>query len=149
MIVKIFICVFLHFGIAFGLMALAYLIYPFSYHWAVGLFLYLGVTCVVYRIIPKKHIEGVNNLIKGEYDAAFKNFEESFQFFTKYSFIDTYGFIFLLNMSDCTYRESALLNQAFIKYKQGNEDEARDLYEKVLRLNAKNRMAKKGIRTLA
>ena len=96
-------------------------------------------------MIPRKHIKGIKHLYNNEFDKAYNDFEKSYKFFDKYKFIDEFGFIFLLSMSDYTYRESALLNQAFICNKIGNKEEAEKLYEKILSINPKNRIARKVI----
>lgn len=151
-ILKKLITLLIHFGIAFCLLKITYSInysiYIYRYPWAIALFCYLIITLVFYRVIPKRHVKGVNKTFSKDYEIALDYFEESYRFFSKYSFFDEYGFIFLLNMSDYTYRESALLNQAYIKYAKGNDDEARKLYEHVLRMNSKNRIAKKGIKII-
>ncbi len=141
MILKNLITVLLHFGIAIGLIIIAD-------NWVLGLYLYLGIIFLFFRVIPRRHVKGIKNLYNNEYDKAFNDFEKSYMLFKKYEFIDKFGFVFLLNISDNTYRESALLNQAYIKYIEGNEDEAKKLYEKVLRMNFKNRIAKKGIKII-
>jgi len=142
MLLKKSITVLLHFGVAFGCILLAHELFSSFYSWVIGLFLYLSLTFCVYRIIPKYHRKGIKHLSKGDYESAFQEFEKSFVFFSKYDFLDSYGFIFLLNMSNYSYRESALLNQAFIHYKVGKYNKARVLYETILNKNAKNRIAK-------
>lgn len=151
-IIKNLITLLIHFGIALSLLKITYYInysiYIYRYPWAIALLCYLTITFIFYRVIPKKHVEGVKKTYNKEYETAFQYFEESYQFFSKYRFFDKYGFVFLLNMSDYTYRESALLNQAYIKYEEGNKDESKELYEKVLIINSKNRIAKKGIKII-
>lgn len=141
MILKNLITVLLHFGIAIGLIII-------TGNWILGLYFYLFIIFLFFRVIPRKHVKGIKNLYNNEYHKAYNDFEKSYMLFEKYHFIDKFGFILLLNMSDYTYRESALLNQAYIKYTEGNENEAKKLYEKVLRMNFKNRIAKKGIKII-
>lgn len=141
MILKNLITVLLHFAIAIGLIIIAG-------NWILALYFYLFIIFLFFRVIPRKHVKGIKNLYNYEYDKAFNNFEKSYMLFKKYEFIDKFGFVFLLNMSDYTYRESALLNQAYIKHIEGNEYEAKKLYEKVLRMNFKNRIAKRGIKII-
>lgn len=151
-IVKYFITLLIHFGIALSFLEIIYYInhltYMFRYPWVIALFCYLVITFIFYRVIPKKHVKGVKKTYNKEYKIAFQYFEESYQFFSKYKFFDKYGFVFLINTSDFTYRESALLNQAYIKYAEGNEDESKELYKKVLIINSKNRIAKKAIKII-
>ena len=131
MIIKKTITIILHFAIANTLIIIVYSIYPYYYHWAIGLFCYLIINLIFYRVIPNKHIKGLINLAKADYKTALKDFEKSHLLFSKHNFFDSYGFIFLLNMSRYSYREAALLNMAFINYKIGNIEEALKLYEKV------------------
>tara|TARA_Y100000589_G_C27146051_1_gene626866 strand:- start:836 stop:1288 length:453 start_codon:yes stop_codon:yes gene_type:complete len=145
-IIKKTITIILHFAIANTLIIIVYSIYPYYYHWAIGLFCYLIINLIFYRVIPNKHIKGLINLAKADYKTALKDFEKSHLFFSKHNFFDRYGFIFLLKMSRYSYREAALLNMAFINYKIGNIEEALKLYEKVLSINSENRIAKKGIK---
>lgn len=146
MTIKKTITIILHFAIAYTLIVIVYSIYPYYYHWAIGLFCYLIINLIFYRVIPNKHIKGLRNLAKADYKTALNDFEKSHLLFSKHNFFDRYGFIFLLNMSRYSYREAALLNMAFINYKIGNIEEALKLYEKVLSINSKNRIAKKGIK---
>ena len=136
----------LYVEICLYLYIIVYSIYPYYYHWAIGLFCYLIINLIFYRVIPNKHIKGLINLAKADYKTALKDFEKSHLFFSKHNFFDRYGFIFLLKMSRYSYREAALLNMAFINYKIGNIEEALKLYEKVLSINSENRIAKKGIK---
>ncbi|WP_418639255.1 tetratricopeptide repeat protein [Winogradskyella sp.] len=138
MILKNLITVLLHFGIAIGLIII-------SGHWVLGLYFYLFIIFLFFRMIPRKHVKGIQHLYNNEFDKAYNDFEKSYKLFDKYKFIDKFGFIFLLSMSDYTYRESALLNQAFICNKIGNKKEAEKLYEKILSINPKNRIARKVI----
>ncbi len=144
----------LHFGSALAFLYLAYQKTGF-YPLLLGLGGYLLVVLIVFRIIPRHHNEGMFQMSKKNYFEAFACFEKSQQFFSKYKFFDQYGFIFLLNMSEFTYLESALLNQAHLKTIEPsngqtmfNLDEAQKLYESVLHINPNNRLAKIGIARL-
>lgn len=137
-IVKNLITLLLHFGIATGLIII-------TNNWILGLYFYLFIILIFFRIIPRNHVRGVKYLNSNELKKAYDHFEKSLELFDNYKFIDKFGFIFLLNMSDYTYRECALLNQALICYKSEKEKEAKKLYEKVLIINSRNRIARKRI----
>ena len=82
---------------------------------------------------------------KQKFNEAYNDFEMSLIYFNKYKILDIYGFILLLNISDYTYRESALINQARIKLNLNDKIEAEKLYIQALKINPKNRIAKKGL----
>ena len=124
---------------------ISYFVYHSYYHWVLGLYFYLFSLIIPYRIIPKYHRLGIENMKKQKFNEAYNDFEMSLIYFNKYKILDIYGFILLLNISDYTYRESALINQARIKLNLNDKIEAEKLYIQALKINPKNRIAKKGL----
>lgn len=121
-------------------------LYPLGFaSWVIGLFLYHLVLLVLYRLIPHHHVNGMWHLAQEKWDLAYLDFEKSNLFFERYAWLDSFGFILLLNFSGHTYRDSAILNQAFIRLQQNKPEEARALYALVLDTNPKSKIAQKGI----
>lgn len=142
---KKLLTILIHFTLAVALIAVSYHLHPGFYHWALGLFLYLLVLLVPYRIIPRFHVKGMKYLEEEKFDLAFAEFEKSRLYFERNKNLDRFGFILLLNASPNNYRESSILNQAFIHFQQNKPEEARALYALVLDTNPKSKIAQKGI----
>ncbi len=69
---------------------------------------------------------------KGDYECALKEFEKSYEFFSKHAWLDTYRSIFLLAANRQSYRETALLSMALCSAMLGRGATAKQYLEKTL-----------------
>lgn len=74
---------------------------------------YLILVLVVRNILAFHHRKGIRCFKKGNYAQAIPQFLKSYDFFTKYIWLDKYRFIFLFSASRISYKEMALINTAF------------------------------------
>lgn len=63
---------------------------------------------------------------------AISYFQKSYDFFQRYSWLDRFGYLVLLNSSAISYREMALNNIAFSYGQAGDGENAKEYYEKTL-----------------
>lgn len=98
--------------------------------------------------IASYHRKGIKLFKKGKYLEAIENFEKSYLFFKKNSWLDDYRFITLLSSSKISYKEIALNNMAFCYAQLGNGQKAKEFYEKTLTEFPNSGIAKAGINIL-
>ncbi|MFT5723408.1 MAG: tetratricopeptide (TPR) repeat protein [Bacteroidia bacterium] len=87
----------------------------------------------------------MGNIRNQNFKRAIINFEKCYAYFSKHPFLDKYGLIFLLNTGDIDYKLSSLLNQAFCHKMLGNHSKSTSIYENVLSLYPKNKVATLGL----
>lgn len=100
--------------------------------------LYFGL----YKIIPKRLNRGIYFLTEKDYQNALNCFEQSVSFFEKWQNFDKYGFVFLLNFSKYSYLEASLINKAAALRKLEKNEEALNLYHRILTEFPQNGIAK-------
>lgn len=98
----------------------------------VGYMTYVVISILVKIIIPKYHRQGIKYYKKSQYEKAIPEFEKSYNFFQKYSWIDKYNSIVLLSACRISYLEMALLNMAFCYGQLGDGVKSKELYNKTL-----------------
>ncbi len=108
---------------------------------------YLFVAIILRIKLLAPHKRGMDYYRKSEYDKAIIEFQRSFDFFWKYSWIDKYRYVTLLS-SQVSYIEMALLNMAFCYGQLGNKEMAKQLYIKTLSLFPSCEMAKEALKTI-
>ena len=82
--------------------------------------------------IPRAHRRGVQFTRKKQWAAAQQEFEASYDFFSRNSWIDRLRFLTMLSSSRVSYREMALLNIATCQLQQKRVAEAKATYRAVL-----------------
>jgi len=93
---------------------------------------YLMISIPVRSFLTRFHRKGIRKVKKQNYSDAIPDFQKSYDFFTKYSWIDKYRFLFLLSSSRMAYREMALNNIAFCYGQTGKGDKALEYYQRTL-----------------
>ena len=99
-------------GIFLG--AAAYLIYSFSSR----------------KLIPHAHRRGVRLSQTQQFEDAIHAHEESYEFFTRHSWLDRYRAITMMSPSAMSFREMALINIAFAYGQIGNGNKAKEYYQR-------------------
>ena len=103
-------------GLGVMLGAVAYLIYSF----------------VARTFIPRAHRRGIELSRNQEYEEAIACHEQSYDFFTRNSWLDRYRAITMMSPSAMSFREMSLVNIAFAYGQIGNGDKAKDYYQRAL-----------------
>ncbi|WP_143822153.1 tetratricopeptide repeat protein [Mucilaginibacter pedocola] len=114
--------------------------------WAI--LVYYIIIYAVRTLVAKAHRKAINDLRKGNYEAAIGGFKKSVAFFTKNAWVDKYRFITLLSASKLTYREMGLCNIGFCLTQTNRGSEAKDVYRDVLHQYPENEIAITALRML-
>ena len=92
-------------------------------------------------LILSAHRHGIQLVSRHKYNEAIKQFEKSYDFFNRFSWIDNYRSVILLSSSAMAYKEMALLNIAFCYGQSDQGDKAKEYYKRVLDEYPDNGMA--------
>lgn len=111
---------------------------PFLY----GAFTYLILSILLKYLFAKAHRQGMYLVKQKKFQESIPFFERSYDFFSKYSWIDKYRFITLLSASKMCYREMALNNIAFCYSQIGDGQKAIKYYIRTLNEYPDNMLAK-------
>ncbi len=106
-----------------------------------GAITYFVISYLLRTLIPRTHRLGITFIRHSEFAAAIDCFEASYQYFSDHSWIDRWRSLTMLTVSNVSYREMALLNIAHCYAMLGEEDHARQTYEKVIKTFPGNEMA--------
>lgn len=98
-----------------------------------GAVLYLLLSVILKRLIPKFHRKGMKYFKDKRYDLSIDEFNKSYEFFQKNKWIDKYRAIFLLSSSRISYSEMALINIAYCYGQIEEGTKSREAYEKALK----------------
>ena len=109
---------------------------------------YLILSFTLKQTIPRSHRTGMAFLKSGDYARAAAEFEKSYAFFTRHSWIDRARFLTLLSSSRVSYTEMALLNLAFCCTQTGDGAGAKRYYEKALEQFPDSEMAKTALKMI-
>ena len=99
-----------------AILVLCYLFFPamrMPHILILGSGIYLAYSMSSRWLIPHRHRRGIRLLRQEQYLEAISAFEESLEFFTRHSWIDTYRAITLMTPTTSSFREMALMNIAF------------------------------------
>jgi len=107
-----------------------------------------GLSLLLRNLIPRYHRKGVSLYKQKNFQEAIKCFEESYEYFNRYKWLDKYRFIFILNSSKISYLEMALINKAFCQSQLGKKEDAIKTYKKVLEEFPESEMAKASLKML-
>ncbi len=127
---------------------LSFFVEPYSSAVNIGIILYLFLFLLVRCLVPRNHRKGMRFVKKEDYVRAVEEFEKSYDFFTKYAWIDKYRYFVLLSHSSMCYKEMALVNIAYCYTQCGDGNRAREYYVETLRQFPDNEMAKSALRML-
>ena len=99
-----------------------------------GALTYLVVSFGLRYLIAHDHRKGMTLVKQKYFQEAIPHFHKSYDFFTRYSWVDKYRFITLLSSSKMCYREMALNNIAFCYGQTGDGDKSIEYYNKALKI---------------
>lgn len=78
-----------------------------------GIVLYLGLGIILKILLSPSQRKGMKLVKQRRFKQAIPHFEKSYEFFSRYSWLDKYRWLFLLSASGSSYKEVALTNIAF------------------------------------
>ena len=135
--------------VALGLAMLAgFLIVRNSNGTFFGAAVYLGYSFGSRMLIARDHRRGMQ-LVRGlEFEAAIPEFENSYKFFAKNSWIDRFRSVVLMSASAMSYREMALCNIAFCYSQLGKGIEAVEYYQRALKEFPNSGLAQSALRMI-
>lgn len=110
-----------------------------------AMLVYTILVLAVRNILAFHHRKGIRYLKKDNYVQAIPEFLKSYDFFTKYNWIDKYRSIFLFSASRTSYKEMALINTAYCYSQSNNGKKSKEYYEKTLREFPESGMAKSAL----
>ncbi len=84
------------------------------------------------KLIPSAHRRGVRLSQNEQYREAIAAHQESYEFFTRHSWLDRYRAITMMSPSAMSFREMALLNIAFAYSQIGEGEKAKQHYQRAL-----------------
>jgi len=114
----------------------------------VGAIVYWTSSLALRYFVPKSHREGMKFTKQQEYEKAIASFKTSYDFFTKYRWVDNNRYLTLLSSSKMCYREMALCNIAFCYSQIGKGTNAIEYYTLVLEEYPDNGLAQSGLAIL-
>lgn len=94
-------------------------------------------TCAAYMLLARglllsHHRNGVMALRRGHLNRAAQEFRASYRRFDAHPWLDRYRHIITFSGSAISYREMALVNEAYTRAQAGRFDDARALYQRTL-----------------
>jgi tetratricopeptide (TPR) repeat protein len=123
-------------------------LYRFNLAVVYGALAYLTYSFGSKAILLKHHRSGIR-LTKGHlFLEAISQFESSYTFLSKYSWIDKFRFIAMLDSSAISYREMALNNIAYSYIQLGDKAKAKEYYHRAVEEFPESEMAKSGLEHL-
>ncbi|HEY6506158.1 MAG TPA: tetratricopeptide repeat protein [Chitinophagaceae bacterium] len=131
-----------------GLLIFGYYLIGMQDFFLYGAVTYLAISFGLRYFIPNDHRQGMALVNQKEFQEAIPYFKKSYDFFTKYSWVDKYRFITLLSSSKMCYREMALNNIAFCYGQTGEGDKAIEYYNCTLTEYPDNELAKAALNLL-
>lgn len=106
-----------------------------------GAITYLVISFTLRFTIPSYHRQGIALIKEKKYNAAIPYFLKSYDFFTKYAWVDKYRYITLLSSSLMCYKEMALNNIAFSYGQIGEGKLSEEYYLRTLKEYPNNELA--------
>jgi len=113
-----------------------------------GAILYLALSQLLRRLIPRHHRSAIGHCRRGEYERAIPEFEKSAAFFSDYEWIDRFRAITMLSAAGMWYREMAIVSLGFCYAQIGDGANARRHYEQCLKEFPDNEMARAALRLM-
>jgi hypothetical protein len=111
----------------------------------VAAFIYMGLSMLLHAVIPTNHRLGITLLKQGNFEAAKKSFDKSYEYFTRNKWLDDYRSIFILSASKMSYKEMAMINAALCLLRMDDLVNSKMAYQKVLTQFPDSFMAKNAI----
>lgn len=125
-----------------------------SFLYLLGIKGYFLDGCLIYfllmlssrKVFAKHHRRGIKLYKDKRFREAIHEFEQSYQYFKQYNFIDKYRTVILFSTSKISYTEMALCNIAYCYSQIGEGKKSKEIYQKVLTENPKNEIANSAIK---
>ena len=124
--------IFAQFGIFILLYAVARSITGQDFALLIAAVVYVAYSNFGRFVLAGQHRRGIVLVRKRQWQASVPHFRASYEFFDRHQWIDRYRWLFLLSASAASYREMALVNEAFALGQQGLLVESRHVYERAL-----------------
>lgn len=96
----------------------------------IGASIYLLYSCGSRRLIARTHRKGIWLSKEGRFEEAIEQYEKSYAFFNKNSWIDRYRGVAMMTPSAISYREMALINIVYCLAQLGQAQQSKEYYEK-------------------
>ncbi|QPC84540.1 tetratricopeptide repeat protein [Phototrophicus methaneseepsis] len=100
---------------------------------AFGAVIYLTYSYVSRFLLLRHHRQGRKLTDQKNYEEAIQAFKLSYDFFSKYSWVDRFRYLTMMTPSHQTFREMALINIAYCYGQLGEKDQTKAYYERTLR----------------
>ncbi|MBP7275396.1 MAG: hypothetical protein KBA51_04250 [Kiritimatiellae bacterium] len=113
-----------------------------------GALAYLALSMSLRYGVAREHRRGISLFKRKQYADAIPSFERSYDFFSRYRWLDDWRFLTLLSSSRISYREMALLNMAFCHAQAGNGLKAKEFYRRTQAEFPESEMAKASLRMI-
>jgi len=136
-------------AVLIGVVALVFRPEPLILSVSYGCILYLIYSYGSRGLLLKAHRQGMSLSNEGNYAAAAQQFEQSYQFLSRYPWLDRYRAFTLMSPSAISFREMALVNSAFCYSQIGDIAKTKFYYEKALAEFPNSEMAKAALRLIA
>lgn len=107
-------------------------------YWLLSIAIYFLLSGYLKIIIPRSHRRGLYYTRKGEYEGAVYAFKRSYNFFSKYNWMDKYRSFTIFSLSGFSYKEMALMNIIFCYEQLGDNSSARKFHKKLAEEFPKN-----------
>lgn len=114
----------------------------------VGATIYLAYSFGSRQLIPRAHRNGLSLSRNQKFEEAIAAHEESYNFFTRHSWLDRYRSITMMSASAVSFREMALLNIAFAYSQIGSGEKAKEFYQRTLSEFPNSSMANAALRMI-
>jgi tetratricopeptide (TPR) repeat protein len=114
----------------------------------IGAGVYIGLSVILKKTLARYNQRGMVYLKNGEFAEALKEFQQSYDVFSRYRWIDKWRYVILLSSNRMCFQEMALLNMAYCSAQLGLEEKARELYKRTLTEFPESAMARAAIQIL-
>lgn len=93
---------------------------------------YLLLSLGLRGVLARHHRLGMKRFKQERFADAVPEFQRSYEFFRKHEWLDRWRAVTLFSVSRVSYREMALLNQAFCLGQSGEREQSLELYRRTL-----------------
>jgi hypothetical protein len=114
----------------------------------VGAVAYLVVSFILRLTIARHHVRGMGLIRRERFTDAIPHFFNSYEFFTKYAWVDRWRAVTMLSSSRISYKEMGLLNAAFCLAQTGERERSIQEYKRVLAEFPGSKMAETALRLM-
>ncbi len=97
-----------------------------------GIAIYLIYSFSTRLLIPRDHRRGIRLVRHQQYEKAIDEFSRSYDFFTRFAWLDRFRYILLMTPSTMSYREIALCNKAFCYSQIGKGKQVLKYYQQAI-----------------